>query len=45
MIKTSATMSKYRYVVFSCYHLNDFGQNYDYMTIHKTIIKIKSNYD
>jgi hypothetical protein len=33
------------YMVFNHYHLNDFGQSYDYMITHMTIIKTKSNYD
>jgi len=41
-------MSKHSHVVnmvFSHYHLNDFGQSYDYMITHMTIIRTKSNYD
>jgi hypothetical protein len=40
-------MSKHShvYVVFSRYHFNDFGQNYDYMIIHMIIIRTKSNYE
>ncbi len=32
-------------VIFNHFHLNDYGQNYDYITIDMTIINTNSNYN